>query len=57
LVYSGNPLVKDTYLNNSRKYCRIVLDKLELNFASGVYIYAIKSGNDIYKGKLVIFND
>ena len=25
--------------------------------ASGVYIYAIKSGDDIYKGKVVIFND
>ncbi|MEJ2103280.1 MAG: hypothetical protein P8X47_01745 [Ignavibacteriaceae bacterium] len=33
------------------------LDKDENNLASGVYIYVIKRGDDILKGKFVIFNE
>ena len=36
---------------------QITVDKAKINFSSGVYIYVIKSGENIYKGKLVIFND
>jgi hypothetical protein len=36
---------------------RIPINKSEIDFPSGVYIYIIKAGDDIYKGKLVIFND
>ncbi|QQS37333.1 MAG: hypothetical protein IPM56_05090 [Ignavibacteriales bacterium] len=33
------------------------LDNSGKKLASGVYIYAIRKGDDIYKGKLVIFHD
>jgi hypothetical protein len=57
LYYSGKKRVQSPYLKDSKRYRRITLNKSDANFSSGVYIYVIKSGNDIYKGKLVIFND
>ncbi len=57
LYYSGKKIIQFSYLKDSKKYYRIILDKSEINFPTGVYIYVIKSGEDIYKGKLVIFND
>jgi hypothetical protein len=36
---------------------RIMIDKSDIDFPSGVYIYVIKAGDEIFKGKLVIFND
>ena len=57
LYYSGKKSVQAPYLKDAKRYCRVTLNKSETNFDSGVYIYVIKSGDDIYKGKLVIFND
>lgn len=57
LYYSGQKIIKSSYLKNSNKYCEISLSKSDFDFPSGVYIYVIKSGEDIFKGKLVIFND
>lgn len=54
LVYSGNQEVKLSRFDNSRE---VILDNTEIDYPSGVYIYVIKSGEDIFKGKLVIFND
>ena len=34
-----------------------VRDNKNKKLSSGVYIYVIKSGDDIIKGKLVIFNE
>jgi hypothetical protein len=57
LYYSGQKNIQSSYLKNSNKYCEISLNKSDFDFPSGVYIYVIKSGENIYKGKLVIFND
>lgn len=57
LYYSGKKLIRSSYIKNSQKYCEIIMDKYDANFASGVYIYVVKSGDHIFKGKLVIFND
>ena len=57
LYYSGNKTISSAYSKDSKKYYEIVLDKADVDFSSGVYIYVIKSGEDIFKGKLVIFND
>ncbi len=57
IMYSGNPSIRASYLKNSNKYCEVIIDGSEINFATGVYIYVIKSGDQIWKGKLVIFND
>ncbi len=56
-VYLGNKNIQYSYLKDSKKYCELTLKNGDINFPSGVYIYVIKSGDDIYKGKLVIFND
>jgi hypothetical protein len=57
LYYSGVKIISSAYSKDSKKYYEIVLDKADVDFPSGVYIYVIKSGEDIFKGKLVIFND
>ncbi len=57
LYYSGVKIISSAYSKDSKKYYEIVLDKADVDFSSGVYIYVIKSGEDIFKGKLVIFND
>lgn len=57
LYYSGKKTIRSSYLKNSEKYCEIVVENTDAEFSSGVYIYVIKSGENIYKGKLVIFND
>jgi hypothetical protein len=55
--YAGKKSIQSAYLKNSNKYCEISLNKSDFDFPSGVYIYVIKSGDDVFKGKLVIFND
>ena len=57
LYYSGVKTISSAYSKDSKKYYEIVLDKADVDFSSGVYIYVIKSGEDIFKGKLVVFND
>jgi hypothetical protein len=57
LYYSDKKIIQSAYSKGSNKYCEISLDKSEFDYPSGVYIYVIKSGEDIFKGKLVIFND
>ncbi len=60
LAYVGKEIIIKSYLKNSIRYSEIfwnVLDNDGNKLPSGVYIYVIKSGEDIYKGKLVIFND
>ncbi|MBE0539230.1 MAG: hypothetical protein IH620_05910 [Ignavibacterium sp.] len=57
LYYSGKKPIQSSYIKNSIKYNEIIMNGSEINFPSGVYIYIIKSGDEIYKGKLVIFND
>lgn len=57
LYYSGKKPIQSSYLKNSTKYDEIILNGTEINFPTGVYIYVIKSGDEIFKGKLVIFND
>lgn len=57
LYYSGIKTISSEYSKESKKYYEIVLDKAEVDFPSGVYIYVIKSGDDIFKGKWLIFND
>jgi len=56
-MFVGKKNIQSTYLKNSNKYCEVLLKKSEVNFPTGVYIYIIKSGDDIYQGKLVIFSD
>jgi len=57
LYYSGKKTIKSSYIKDSEKYCEIVVENSDADFSSGVYIYILKSGENIYKGKLVIFND
>lgn len=57
LYYSGTKIIQSAYLKNSNKYCEVSLNKYDFDFPSGVYIYVVKHGEDIFKGKLVIFND
>jgi hypothetical protein len=57
LYFSGRKAIRSSYIKNSEKYCEIVVEITDADFSSGVYIYVIKSGENIYKGKLVIFND
>lgn len=58
LVYESKKYLEAVYIKDSKWYFRIGVDNLDLrDLASGVYIYVIKSGNEIWKGKLVIFND
>jgi hypothetical protein len=58
LVYSKKMFLEAIYVKDSKWYFRIGLNNSEINdFATGVYIYVIKSGDEVWKGKLVIFND
>lgn len=58
LVYEKRMLIEAVYNKDSKWYFRLGLNNSELNsLATGIYIYAIKSGDEIWKGKLVIFND
>jgi len=57
LYFAGDKAIQSTYLKNGKTYCEIILDKKDANFFTGVYIYFIKTGAEIYKGKLVIFDD
>ena len=56
-ILSQKTSVISSYLKSGKKFCEIVLDGNKIDFPSGVYLYAIKSGKEIWKGKLVIFND
>lgn len=55
LVYSTNQLVN--YIYGQKVIRWNALDNHNSKLSSGVYIYVTKSGNDIKKGKLVIFNE
>jgi hypothetical protein len=55
LVYSINELV--LYYRGHKVVKWNGLDNHNNKLSSGVYIYVTKSGNDINKGKLVIFNE
>ncbi len=58
LSFSGKKNVFNPYYNkDSKKYYRMTLNKSDANFSTGIYVYVIKVGDKIYKGKLVIFND
>ena len=57
LYFSAKEHIHLPRIGDPKKYREMTLNKSEANFSSGVYIYVIKSGDDIYKGKLVIFND
>jgi hypothetical protein len=57
LFYYGKKNIQLSYTKDSKKYCEISLNKSDFDYPSGVYIYVIKSGDEIFKGKLVIFND
>jgi hypothetical protein len=57
LYYSDKKPIHLPRIGDPKKYREITLNKSAVNFSSGVYIYVIKSGDDIYKGKLVIFNE
>lgn len=54
LIYSSKKEVKLSRFNTFRE---VIVYNTEIDFPSGVYIYVIKSGEDVFKGKLVIFND
>ncbi len=53
LYYSG----KKTIAIVDQGINQVKVNKAEINLSSGVYIYIIKSGDNIFKGKLAIFND
>ena len=55
--FVGRKNISSVYYKDTKHYCEILLTSEELKFPTGVYFYVIKSGNNIYKGKLVIFND
>lgn len=55
--FVGRKNISSVYYKDTKHYCEILLTSEELKFPSGVYFYVIKSGKNIYKGKLVIFND
>jgi hypothetical protein len=55
-VYSGNPTV-GTLINNSPGIYWDGLDNSKSKLGSGVYIYIIKQGDEVIKGKVVIFNE
>jgi len=60
LAYTGKPIIKKSFIKESKRYCEIIwngLDEDNKHLGSGIYIYVIKSGDEVYKGKLVIFND
>ena len=57
LYFSGKKDILLPSIGDPKRYRRLTLNKSEADFPTGVYIYVIKSGDDIYKGKLVIFND
>lgn len=55
LVYSNDDIPRDNQNENVVKWK--VKDNQGRNLASGVYIYVVKSGDKIEKGKLVILHD
>lgn len=56
-VFTSTMKIQTTYLKKNKNYCEIVLNKNDLVLKSGVYIYSVKAREEIFKGKLVIFND
>ncbi|MFZ1518817.1 MAG: MXAN_6640 family putative metalloprotease [Ignavibacteriaceae bacterium] len=58
LVYEKRMLLEAVYIKDSRWFFRIGLNNSDLNsLATGVYIYVVKSGDEVWKGKLVVFNE
>jgi hypothetical protein len=60
LVYIGKLPIGRSYSKNSKNYFEFTWNALDNNknyLASGVYVFFIKVGSEIKKGKLVIFND
>ncbi len=57
LYYQGNKNIVSSYFKDNKQYCEVLLTAEEIKFPTGVYFYTIKSGNKVYKGKMVIFND
>jgi hypothetical protein len=55
LVYSNDDVPRDNQNTNIVSW--MVKDNQGRKLASGVYIYVIKSGDDVQKGKLVILHD
>jgi len=55
LVYSNDGQVRETQNKNSISWK--VRDNQNRKLASGIYIYIVKDGDDVQKGKLVILHD
>jgi hypothetical protein len=55
LIFSNDDMPRDSQNENLVKW--MVKDNQGRKLASGVYIYVIKSGDDVQKGKLVILHD
>jgi hypothetical protein len=55
LVYSNDDETRDAQNRNIISWR--VRDNQNRKLASGVYVYVIKSGNEVEKGKLVILHD
>lgn len=55
LVYSNDEQVRETQNKNSISWK--VRDNQNRKLASGIYIYIVKDGEDVQKGKLVILHD
>ena len=55
LVYSNDDMSRDSQNKNVVKWK--VKDNQGRKLASGVYIYVIKAGDNVEKGKLVILHD
>ena len=53
LVYSGEETISIAAENINQ----VTIKNSLVDYPSGVYIYAVNSGNKIWKGKLVVFND
>ena len=57
LVYSANNKPVGPLKNNSLGIYWDGLDNNRSKLGSGVYIYVIKQGDEVVKGKVVIFNE
>jgi hypothetical protein len=55
LIFSNDDMPRDSQNKNLVKW--VVKDNQGRKLASGVYIYVIKAGDDVQKGKLVILHD
>ena len=55
--FIDSKIISSVYFKDSNRYCEILLTSEEVDFPTGVYFYVIKSGENIYKGKMVVFND